>query len=495
VHNLKDQDVLFNLGRERAATLFCSAEGAAFADVVISGHRRTWPLASDEFAGWLMEGFYLERKRAPSSSAVKSAIRSLGLTARFEGPRHEVYLRAAESSGRIYLDLGDTEFNAIEVGMTGWRVVGDAPVRFRRTPSMRSLPVPQPDGSINQLRRFVNLSDNDFVLFVAVLLDALRPGRPHPVLFLTGEEGSAKSTAATIARSLIDPNLIPLRTLPGTVRDLFIGVRNAHMLVWDNVSTITPEISDALCQISSGSGFATRLLYTDSAELLVGGSRPVVLNGLGNGITRSDLADRAVVLRLLPIQGEKRRTETDLWAEFESERSQIFGGLRDCAVYGLRELPNVHLQQPPRMADFALWSVACETAFAAPGAFLTAFEASATEATEAVVENDPVAIAIGTFMLERNYWHGTAAQLLHELTAHDTAEAQPTGWKTWPRDAASFGKALRRVAASMRKTGIEVSVGRATHRGRTRTIELRKIAQQVGPGQSPYQRRAAGAAR
>ena len=262
------------------------------------------------------------------------------------------------------------------------------------------------------------------------------------------------------------------------------------MLVCDNVSNITPAISDALCQISSGSGFATRRLYSNGTEFLVGGSRPVILNGLGNGITRSDLADRAVVLRLIPIERGRRRSDTQLWLEFETERSQILGALLDCAVYGLRELPHVHLQQPPRMADFALWSVACEKAFAAPGAFLTAFAASATEATEAVIENDPVAIAIGTFMLERNFWHGTAAQLLHELTTHDTAEAQPTGWKTWPRDAASFGKALRRVAASMRKTGIEVSVGRATHSGRTRTIELRKIAAAVHPEQSAYQRRA-----
>ena len=198
---------------------------------------------------------------------------------------------------------------------------------FGAPPSMRALPVPQRGGSIDQLRRFVNLSDNDFILFVAVLLDALRPGRPHPVLFLTGEEGSAKSTAATIARSLIDPNVTPLRTLPGTVRDLFVSVHNSHMLVCDNVSNITPAISDALCQISSGSGFATRRLYTNSAEFLVGGSRPVILNGLGNGITRSDLADRAVVLRLIPIERERRRSDTHLWARVRVRAFTDFWGV------------------------------------------------------------------------------------------------------------------------------------------------------------------------
>ena len=198
---LDDQEVLLGLGRA-GATLFCTTEGAAFADVVIGGHRATWPLASEEFENWLTHGFYLERKRAPSPSAMKNAIRSLAACAKFEGERREVHLRAAEFGGRIYLDLADEEWRTIEIDSEGWRVLGDAPIRFRRTSSMRALPVPQRGGSIDQLRRFVNLSANDFILFVAGLLDALRPGRPHPVLFLTGEEGSAKSTAATIARSL-----------------------------------------------------------------------------------------------------------------------------------------------------------------------------------------------------------------------------------------------------------------------------------------------------
>jgi hypothetical protein len=65
---------------------------------------------------------------------------------------------------------------------------------------------------------------------------------------------------------------------------------------------------------------------------------------------------------------------------------------------------------------------------------LAAFEASAAEAVEVVVEGDPVAVAIGAFMIERRAWSGTAAQLLHELTTQDRAEARPTEWTTWPRN-------------------------------------------------------------
>ena len=117
-----------------------------------------------------------------------------------------MHLRIAEHDGTIYLDLGDPEWRAVEIDANGWRVICDPPVRFRRHAGMAALPVPQSGGSIAQLRQFVNLTDHSFILFVATLVDALRPGFPHPVFHLIGEEGSAKTWMATIARELIDPS-------------------------------------------------------------------------------------------------------------------------------------------------------------------------------------------------------------------------------------------------------------------------------------------------
>jgi hypothetical protein len=472
----KDPDILVQLGRA-GAKFFCSPE-AAFADVTIGGHRVTCPLRSPAFSEWLVYQLFVERKKAPTDVALKTALRTLEAYAKFEGARHDVYLRLAESRGKIYVDLCDPEWRAVEIDANGWRITSDPPVRFRRTAGMAALPVPQRGGSIKQLRGFVNLTDAGFVLFVSALLDAFRPSRPHPVLYLAGEEGSAKSTAAKIARSLIDPNNVPLRNLPGTVRDLFVAVHGSHMLVFDNVSEIKSTISDALCQIASGSGFGTRKLYTDAGQFLVSGSRPVILNGLSNAITRSDLADRSVVVPLSPIKSEQRLSEVALLAEFEAAHPQIFGALLDAIVCGVRQLPNVEVERPPRMADFVRWACACEDAFAARGAVLAAFAASARQATEAIIEADPVAIAIGAFMQERRVWSGTVTQLMHLLTTHDRAEAEPTKWRSWPRDPGAFGKRLRKIGATLRKTGVEIHFDQATDRLRTRFVEIRRVEPQ-----------------
>jgi hypothetical protein len=338
---------------------------------------------------------------------------------------------------------------------------------------MTSLPIPERGGSIEQLDSFVSLPDSKFVLYVSWLIDALCPSsRPHPVLYLAGDEGGAKSTAAKIARSLTDPNTVPLRNLPTTVRDLLVSVNCAHVLAFDNVSTISAAISDALCQIATGSGFGTRRLYTDASQILIGGSRPVILNGLLNAIDRSDLADRAVIIPMSPISPADRFSEAEVWTRFETRRSQIFGALLDCVACGLRKLPSAQLRRLPRMADFALWSVATE-AFA-PGVFINAFDHAAAEATESVAEQNPVAVAVAAFMISRESWLGTAAELLHELSNHDRTEAAPSTWKGWPTDPSSFGKRLRSAAAVLRKMGISVEIGKATDRSRTRTITLTK---------------------
>jgi hypothetical protein len=92
-------------------------------------------------------------------------------------------------------------------------------------------------------------------------------------------------------------------------------------------------------------------------------TRPVILNGIEDIVTRPDLADRAILLVLPPIPERQRRSENALWREFDLARPQILGALLDAAAHGLKMLPRVRIKRLPRMADFTLWVTACETKF------------------------------------------------------------------------------------------------------------------------------------
>jgi hypothetical protein len=79
------------------------------------------------------------------------------------------------------------------------------------------------------------------------------------------------------------------------------------------------------------------------------------------------------LLTLACIADGERRPEKDLWQEFETARPRILDALLDVAAHGLRRLSGVHLPGLPRMADFALWTAASETAIWPPETFLRAY--------------------------------------------------------------------------------------------------------------------------
>jgi hypothetical protein len=50
-------------------------------------------------------------------------------------------------------------------------------------------------------------------------------------------------------------------SLPREDRDLFIAASNGHVLAFDNVSGLPAWISDTLCRLATGGGFAVRQLH------------------------------------------------------------------------------------------------------------------------------------------------------------------------------------------------------------------------------------------
>jgi hypothetical protein len=473
----KQADILIELAQ--AAELFHSPDGNGFADLDINGHRETWPIRSKGFRRWLARRFFETMAGAPSSEALQSALNVIEARAHFDAPERAVHVRVAALDGRIYIDLCNAHWSAIEIDAAGWRIVDNPPVRFRRASGMKALPTPARGGSVRALRSFLNVqSDADFVLVVAWALAVLRDKGPYPALVVSGEQGSAKSTFSSILRALLDPNTAPLRALPREDRDLFIAATNGHVLVFDNVSGLPSWISDTLCRLATGGGFAVRQLYSDQDEVLFDAARPVILNGIEDIVTRPDLADRAIFLTLAPIPEERRRPEAELWKAFEAERPRILGVLLDSIVEGLRRMPATRLPKLPRMADFALWATACETALWPAGAFWSAYCGNRDEAVDAVIEADRVATAVRALMATRTEWTGTASSLLDALGK--TAGERVATSKTWPDSPRALSGRLRRSATFLRKTGVEIVFEREG-RARTRMIRITAASADEAP--------------
>ncbi len=461
-------DILIDLAV--AAELFHAADGTAFADLDINGHRETWPIRGRGFKRWLARQFFEATDGAPSSEALQSALNVIEAKAHFDAPQLPVFVRVGGVDDKLYLDLGDEAWRAVEIMVAGWRVIENPPVRFRRAAGMLQIPTPARGGSVELLRCFLNVNcDADFVLVIAWALACLRNRGPYPVMVLTGEQGSAKSTFSSILRSLLDPNTAQLRALPREDRDLFIASNNAHVLAFDNVSGLPFWISDSLCRLATGGGFAVRQLYTDQDEVLFDAARPIILNGIEDIVNRPDLADRAVFMALKAIPEEERRPEAELWAAFEEERPKILGVLLDAVAQGLRMLPDTRLEKLPRMADFALWVSACETAIWPTGTFWSAFCGNQASAVEKVIDADLVAAALRDLMSARTMWTGTATDLLDALSQE--AGERATRSRLWPTTPQALTGRLRRATTFLRKLGLESEFDREG-RSRTRVIRI-----------------------
>jgi hypothetical protein len=447
-------------------SLFHTATGVAYADIEIDQHRETWPIRGKQFRAWLRRRHYDRTGEAMGPTTIRSILDLLEARAQFDAPERAIHVRVAQHEGRVYLDLADHRCQAVEVGPGGWRIMTHPPVRFRRAAGMLPLPLPLPErgGSIEALAPFLNLpARDDQVLVISWLLGALQHPGPFPLLAIAGEQGSAKTVLSKILRALIDPNVAPVRALPREERELMIAANNGHVLAFDNLSSLPGWLSDAFCRLASGGSVALRQLYTDADEVLFQAARPTILNGIEDVITRQDLADRAIFLTMGSIADERRRSEAELWRQFELARPRILGALLDAVAHGLRMRDHMQFVRLPRMADFAKWATACEAAFWSPGTFRMAYDINRRRAVEDAVDADPVAACVRRIMAKQARWIGTASEFLNAAAAGGDYMAGRIA--DWPKNPRALAGRLRRSQAFLRTLGIEIAFKRQGREG------------------------------
>jgi energy-coupling factor transporter ATP-binding protein EcfA2 len=468
--------LLVDLVEREGVELFHNAEGKAFATITVNGRRQTYPLKSSHLKRHLAARFYAEYQSTIHPPAMAEALLTLEGRATYEGERREVYTRVAYHDGHIYVDLCNEAWQSVEVSKTGWRVVSDCPVRFRRAAGMLALPTPEEGGEVSDLRRHLNLEgaeyDEQWALVAAWLVQALRPRGPYPALCLHGEQGSGKSTAARMLRSLVDPNTASLRSAPKDERDLMIAANNSWCVAFDNLTTLSESLSNALCRLATGGGFATRELYANDEETIFDAQRPILLNGINEVATKSDLLDRSILVHLPVIAEEERRDEETIWGEFERDRPRIFGALLAALGVALGEIENTKLKSLPRMADFARWATAAEEGLGlAKGDFIGAYGKNRRGANETVLEFSPVAAELRELLADREQWEGQARALLAELNSRlEGRKEDPRKKEGWPRTARGLAEKLKAIAPNLRAAGFDVRFGARSKKGRTLTI-------------------------
>ena len=275
----------------------------------------------------------------------------------------------------------------------------------------------------------------------------------------------------------MDPNTAPLRGPPRDGRDLVIAASNSHIVALDNLSSIKDWLSDALCRVATGDGFATRELYTNGEETIFEGARPILLTGIEDVITRGDLADRAIPLCLPRIPDAARRTEAALWADVDCIRPGVLGALLDACRRRARRLRVRATPAPPPHGRFRYMgsSHASPRCRGTKGDFLAAYDDARDHMVETGIEADLVATAVvamlgGIKKSGDDMWSGTAQGLLETLNGRRADGARPP--KGWPETPRAMSGRLTRAAPLLRGVGIELIRYRGKDSARQRMIRL-----------------------
>lgn len=476
-------------------SLWRTPGGSHFATVERDGHQEHLAIGTAGFRNHLVKLYMAQHNGAsPSASALSDAMIAYQAHAS-RGPRHETYFRTAEVDGKIYIDLGDETFRAVEITPDGWSIVAVPPVKFMRPTGQLAMPEPQRGGSIDALRPFVSMSGDDFKLYVACMVAALRPRGPYPILNIMGVSGAAKTTGARVFGALVDPHKSAVTTKPKKMDAIVASAVSRQVVSIDNVSYLSAEDADILCQISTGIAWEARKLYTDSDVHSVSVCRPTVLNGIADFMTRSDYASRAVTVTLRAV--EKYETEAKFWKEFDGAHPAILGALFDGTARALRDHEAMAQQHVmPRMADFASWAMASFPAFGwKPIELLEIFNAQSAEAAKKMAEANELVQTILTLvnnvmvahLMEDEaareddgyviVWEKPCGELLGKLNTIRRTEMfrdVANDGSSWPVDATRLGNRLRRDATILDKLGVKVDPDAHTRdHGRARIVIIK----------------------
>jgi hypothetical protein len=441
---------------------------------------------------WLWE-------KLPNPSAMDSVISGLdaiiahadfaakfGITVRHDKVWSRVGWREHMSGRPTWLEvnLGDDKGRTIcvttDTPEERWAISTENKVLFRQSATQRALPLPlHTTQSLAQLLRpHIRCNDEDFRLVLAWLLQAMNPNGPHPILILVGEQGSAKTSTAKLLRKIVDPSLSDVCGLPKSERDFAIAAYNSWVLCYDNISSLPSWLSDAFCRAATGEGFTTRELFKDRSQCFFHIKNPIILNGIEDFQHRSDLLSRALIVRIDPLAEKERRTERDLDTAFGYAYPEIVGALLNAVHAGMANWTTAETKlkgKLPRMADFATFAVAAETALGIEeGGFLESYGFSQSDAVSTILESSLLVPPLRAFVQDKRKegklpWEGIASQLLPLL--HLRAGADVTRQRGWPHSARILGSDLRRLAPALPTIGLSVSFIRTGH-DRDRLIRI-----------------------
>ena len=428
---------------------------------------------SERFKKWIVSQFYNIESKIPTNDNIAKIILLLESRAMNEVNEVLVERRCATVVNCIYYDLKDDSCNVVKVSRDGWEIIKDPPVIFARTKTMYRQVTPERNGNLDILDKWFRYKDeNHLILQKVILVASLIPNIARPIQVLHGEKGSSKTSTMKLVRDIIDPAIVPVVSIPKTIDDLAVYISKNYVPCFDNIDTISNQVSDLLCIAVTGGGHTKRKLYTDDEEQVMFFKKGIVLNGINVVATRPDLLDRCILFELERIPSSERIGENELNKRIEEEMPKILGAIFTIISKAMNKYKSIKLNDLGRLTDFTRWGYAIAEVLGIGGdKFLEAYLNNQNNANIEALESHPVGFAMYKFMEDKTVWSGSPTKLLSELEIVAGFEKIDTTNSNWAKTPNVLSRRLNEIKSNLLDLGIEFE----RSKGKNREIKITRM--------------------
>lgn len=455
------------------------SNGIALVEIKKNNTKNIVPVNSQEFREWIRYHLYTEYGKTIGPDSLNNIIDTMCAKTRYSAQKVNTNIRVGLDKNTYYYDLGNEKGNYVQITSKGFDIVDNAPIYFMNSDASlgQCLPICNIDITIMQLKKYINIkSMSDFYLLVVHIISCFIPEIPHHILILLGNQGSAKSTTSRIIKKLVDPSKIDISAIPKNKEDLVLQLSSEYMVVYDNMNVIKSEYNDIFCQVATGGNFVKRTLYTDNKLSVFSFKRCLILNGINYVTNQADLLDRSIVVTLKTLADEERRTETDIFYEFNKDIPYFLYSIFETIVQAKKIYKEIKLEKLPRMADAVKWGCAIAEALGiGKEKYFEIYNANQNKINMEILSDNPLAFALMHLMKKQKTWKGAVNELWNKLNYIATSKNIDRSGNMWPKSPSHLSRNLNQLKISLERIGICFEINNT---GRYKEINLKYRAEE-----------------